>query len=307
MNKIIVFLYLYHLDLWPEFLELLLPIKNKIILNLGMCEDFSCQEIEQSCNYHFEDFNVTYHPNAGVDVLPFLKQLVSCKNNTGLFLKIHSKKSNFFKSLNWRSVLLQSLIGSKINFNSNINQFKNKKLGMLSNKVFSNYKGENANGDKIKELCDYLEMNYQECKNNNFVAGNMFFGRFDLFKKYFNENTIRIIESKLLRETGSVKENSGPTYCHSLERIFGYITQYENYKIGYCYEKTIKILNQKGPKNKLHLIKQYNDQCYLQENVCVYGKIIKETNKNLEIEWHHLKEKTKRKYAKISKNCVVGL
>jgi lipopolysaccharide biosynthesis protein len=307
MNKIPVFLYLYHLDLWPEFLQLLLPIKNKIILNLAMCEDFVCYDVEKSCKYYFENYDITYHPNAGVDVLPFLKQLVKHKNEETAFLKLHSKKSNFFKDLNWRSVLLQSLIGSKKNFNSNINQFKNEKIGVLSNKVFSQYKGENLNGDKINELCNYLGINYQNCKNKKFVAGNMFFGRIDLFKKYFNEKTIKIIEHKLLKERGSIKENNGSTYCHSLERLFGYIAQYENYKIGYCYEKTIKILNSKGPDNKLHLIKQYDNQCYIQENVCVYGRITKNTNKILEIEWRHPAEKIKRKYKKISNNSIVGL
>lgn len=306
MNKIPVFLYLYHLDLWPEFLQLLLPIKNKIILNLAMCEDFVCCDVEKNCKYYFENCDVTYHPNAGVDVLPFLNQLINCKSRSDVFLKLHSKKSNFYKTLNWRSVFLQSLIGSKKIFSSNIRQFNDKKIGIVSNKIFSNYSGENKNGDKIKELCDYLGVDYKKCKNSNFVAGNMFFGRFSLFNKFFQKNSFNFFEKKLNEEKGKITENRGSTYSHSLERLFGYLAKNENYKINYSYEKTLKILNCKAPNNKLHLVKQYNNQCYIQENICVYGKVLNETKTKINIEWHHQKEMVNREYVKISKNCIVG-
>lgn len=306
MDKIPVFLHLYHLDLWQEFYNLLNPIKEKIILNLSLCKENRSKEIENLYLSNFENCNISFHPNAGVDILPFLKEFNNYNYKSDVFLKIHSKKSNFFKNLNWRSVFLQSLIGSKKIFLSNIEQFKNEKIGIVSNKVFSNYSGENNNGEKIKEICDYLNLNYKKCKNSRFVAGSMFFGRYSLFSKYFNDKSISFIEDKLIREKGKVTETKGSTYCHSIERIFGYIAKCENLKINYSYEKTIKILNHKAPENKLHLVKQYNNQCYIQENVCIYGKIIKETKSKIIIEWHHQKQIVCKEYVKISKNSIIG-
>jgi hypothetical protein len=306
MIKIPVFLYLYHLDLWPEFFNLLYPLRNKIILNLALCKDHNTKEVENNCISNFKNCKISFHPNAGVDILPFLHQLIQYKGKADFFLKLHSKKSHFCKKLNWRSVFLQSLIGSKKIFLSNTKQFDKKEIGIVSNKIFSSYSGENNNGDKIKELCDFLEINYNKYKNSKFVAGNMFFGRFSLFNKYFNEKTIDFFENKLMGEKGRVTEYKGSTYSHSLERIFGYLAKKENYKINYCYEQTVKILNSKGPKNKLHLVKQYDNQCYIQENVCVYGRILSETNKKINIEWHHQKEIVKREYLKLSKNCLAG-
>lgn len=306
MFKIPVFLHLYHTDLWEEFFNLLYPLRNLIVLHLALCKEHETKNIETDCFNNFENYKISFHPNAGVDILPFLHQLINCQSNSDIFVKLHSKKSNFFKKLNWRSVFLQSLISSKKIFISNAKQFNNKKIGIVSNKIFSNYSGENNNALKIKELCDYLNINYEQCKNSKFVAGNMFFGRFSLFNKYFNQKTISFFEEKLNKERGRVTEYKGSTYSHSLERLFGYLAKFENYKINFSHEITTKILNNKATNNKLHLVKQYNNQCYIQENVCVYGKIIKETKKTIDIEWHHQKELIRREYIKISKTCIVG-
>jgi lipopolysaccharide biosynthesis protein len=301
-NKVAVCLYLYHTDLWPEFKKLLLPLSKYIKLYIGLSKDNDPIE-------DFDDFDycLSFHENYGADVAPFLHQLQLVSEP--LFIKLHSKKSSWgFKyHINWRDMLLDDLISSKKIFYSNIRSLAiNHNSAVLCNQVFLMDNREFLNSAKIAELCDYLEMDYDKIKNGKFVGGNMFMGKTSVYKKYIIPALTKI-DRLLYNEKGKIQDTIDGTYSHSMERIFGYIINYNNLEFCHPKRKIIKVLNPAAP-NKRHfrLIKMYNNYCYLLEDPNVYGFISDENSETCIITWYHLnnQQNTSAKYKMINKHTI---
>lgn len=290
-KKIPVLLWLYHSDLWLEFLSLLQPINDLIELHIGLCLDN--QNIDNIIKDFYSNFTgqVTLHPNKGVDVLPFLHQMsfLNTENSDDIFLKIHSKKSEIAPSTNWRAILLNSLIGNRENFISNISKFNQSNIGMLcsQNLILSNR--ERANTKKINQLCQIADIEYSSVKSSSFPSGNMFFGRKSLFRRYFNESTIEKFNSLFKTEYGKVEDSKDGTYCHTLERMFGYLVSYNNQKILQCSETNIDIFRHDNPNQIFNIVIMYNGDCYYKNNMYVYGKILSQNKSEIVIAWKHIK------------------
>jgi len=310
-NKVPVLIWLYHIDLWPEILSLLLPIQDLIEVHIGLYKHNSDNFIvEDSVSTIFDDHYITYHENAGGDVLPFLDQLNNLnpsKFTHDVFLKIHTKKSLFAGKINWRIILLHSLMGSRSSFVSNINRLSHHKCGALtcSNLIMNDM--EHTNSDIIKDISEnILSIPYDKVKNKKFCGGNMFFGKISTFQSFFNKDTIELIKPKLEKEKGKISDNKHGTYAHSLERLFGYIVSYNNQKIIPATLKSSKILNPLAKNNKLHIILLYDEiSCYVHEDINVCGKILSSRKDYIEIEWFHLDSPITKKYKYISSNTLV--
>jgi lipopolysaccharide biosynthesis protein len=288
-HKIAVLLWLYHNDLWPEFLNLLRPINDLIDLHIGLCVDHNSDHISQDFYKYFTG-QITLHPNKGVDVLPFLHQMsfLNTENSDDVFLKIHSKKSEVAPGMNWRAILLNSLIGNRDNFIYNIDKFKQSDLGMLcsQNLILSNR--ERANTKKINKLCQMMGIEYVSVKSGSFPSGNMFFGKKSLFRQYFNESTIEQLDNLFKNERGRVVDSKDGTYCHSLERMFGYLISYNNKKILQCYETNIDISGHDNPNQIFNIVIMYNGDCYYRDNMYVYGNILSQDRSEIVISWKHI-------------------
>jgi len=296
-QKIPVLLWLYHNDLWSEFLELLKPIGDLIDLHLGLCLENNIDYIYQDFYSHFTGA-ITLHPNKGVDVLPFLHQMsfLNTENSDDVFLKIHGKKSEIVPGMNWRAILLNSLIGNRENFISNITKFNQPDIGMLSsqNLILSNR--ERANTKKINQLCEIMNIGYSSVKHGSFPSGNMFFGRTSLFRRYFNESTIQKLNDLFKIEYGKVTDSRDGTYCHTLERMFGYLVSYNNQKILQCSEINIDIFGNDRPNQIFNIVIMYNGDCYYRDNMYVYGKILSQDRSEIVIDWKHINSNQIRKY-----------
>jgi lipopolysaccharide biosynthesis protein len=303
MNRVAVLLWLYHKDLWPEFYSLLAPLSNSIHLYLGLehgSDPNSIIGLES-----FDKLTISYHDNYGADVAPFLKQLQTVQEP--LFIKLHSKKSIIGprKQVHWRSVLVNDLIGSQEIFQSNIKKFNDQKIGLLGSKVLWWNKQEHKNSSKIEQLCDILNLPYKDLKGSYFIAGNMFMSRTGLYKSIFSTDCIKIIDSFLQKEIGKVSDLKSGKYAHSLERIFGYILQYKNLDFVGADHKSIMIKNDLADTGFFNLIELYNNQCYLSEDVCIFGKILFVDDRSYLIEWHHLSSISQQKYNIIQKNPII--
>ena len=122
-NRIPVLIWAYHVDLWPEILSLLLPVKDLIDVRVGLYEHNTDNFIVEDSIKIFDKYHISYHPNCGGDVLPFLLQLDSLDfNKSDVFLKIHTKKSLFGRKIEWRKILYYNLIGTRSIFLKNINK-----------------------------------------------------------------------------------------------------------------------------------------------------------------------------------------
>lgn len=285
-NKIAIFLWLYHIDLYKEFINFLLPIKNYIHLYLGLCDNAQNLDVK---NIFIEEFSpnltIEWYDNRGADVLPFLHQLKLAKDKHRYCIKLHSKKSylGYNKHINWLNILLNDLLIPSV-FMNNINRLDKNYHDMIGSKVFLYRNQEHYNNKKIIEICDIINLNYSDIKRKTFVAGNMFVSKcsiFDPLIKHFDP-----LKTKLEQETGHVIDTEEGKYAHSMERILGYIGSLQK-NIGYSFLPTKIILTSKIPNiRKLHMIELCNQECYILENVNIYGKIKENRiNENITINW----------------------
>lgn len=304
MKRIAVLLWLYHKDLWPEFYSLLAPLSDSIHLYLGLehgSDTNSLIGLES-----FDKLTISYHDNYGADLAPFLKQLQTVVEEP-LFIKLHSKKSIIGprKQVHWRSVLVNDLIGSKEIFQSNIEKFNDPKIGLLGSKSLWWNKQEHKNSSKIQKICDILNLPYEDLKDGYFIAGNMFMSRTDVYKSVFSTDRIKIIDSFLQKERGKLSDLKSGKYAHSMERIFGYILKYKNLDFASADHRLIMIKNDLADTGFFNLIKLYNNQCYLAEDICVFGKIISIDNTSYIIEWQHMPVTHRQKYNIIHNNPII--
>lgn len=306
-HKLAISLWLFHTDLWPEFYSLLSLLDNRVKLYIGLPKNLSQENktIFSDLNSLSYEYSVSYHDNYGADLQSFLYHLQLIQEP--VFLKIHTKKSmwgvNFH--VHWRQVLLHSLLGNAEILSNNLINISKQNIGMVCHPSMILSNRETNNASQIILLCELLNLDYLKVKNGEFPAGNMFFGKTELFKKYFAQKKIyKYIIDKLKTETDKVNEKKYGTFCHALERLFGYICSYNEYKIiGTEFNDIIQIYNKKLDKF-FSMIELYNDHCYLLEDLNVYGKIIDKTNKTYTIQWLHKKPPTTQKYNNISSNII---
>lgn len=285
-NKIPVLLWLYNTELYKEFIDLLIPIKQHIHIYLGLCHTTAYQESLSAFRSEFKDQLTTeWYDNAGADVLPFLYQLDSIKNTNYQFIvKIHSKKScwGYKQHVNWRSVLLNDLLCATT-FTCGIRQLLRRSATMLGPKALLYHNNEYTNKEKIKEVCNKLNLQFS-AQQKVFIGGNMFMAKKNIFNIILKHK--EYLYPLLQQEKGKIDDSFQGTYCHSMERIFGYIAQ-QNGGITYPFNSKTIILSPKSKSHRLHLIYLYNNYCYLEENPNIYGYIESASPTATIIKWLH--------------------
>lgn len=299
-NKIAILLWLYHTDLYQELINYLLPLKDFIHLYLGLCNTDQSSDIKDVFDEIFSPhLTVEWYNNSGADILPFLHQLRIAQNHHKYFIKLHSKKSylGYNKQINWLNILLNDLLTPSV-FERNINRLEKNYHDMIGSRVFIYNNQEYYNHEKIIEICNIINLQYSNLKRKTFVAGNIFIAKcsmFDPFIAHFDA-----LKNKLEKETGHVIDTQEGKYSHSMERIFGYVGS-KNKKIGYSFLPTKIILTPKiSHTKKLHMVELKNQECYILENVNIYGKITQNRiNQDITINWLNTEQPechTKYKY-----------
>lgn len=294
--QIAILLYLYHLDLWDEYKNLILKNCDNYTLFLGLCRDNDNQRVINDCKKNFKNCEIQIFENKGVDIGPFLKQLeIVDENKYPFFIKVHGKKSILSNKLylNWRVNLLDSLIGSKFTFNKNLELIKNKNIGCVFNKSYLNKNQSNLTF-KIKEILNILGLEYKKLSGSDYMMGSIYLSKTSLFKKYFTSEFISKIYDKL-ESYGPIPDNG--SYNHAMEIISGYIIKEEKLKIVDGIVKSKIIYNPISSNNKLHLINLYNGEYTIKENIKTRGVL-----KNNKIFW--INADAEQEYKVISKNKI---
>ena len=300
-NKAAVILWLYHTDLADEFVELLKPHKEYIDIFLGLCKDHDNDYAESLFKDAFgKGVNIDHFNNGGTDILPTLNLLEKCTNYS-IFFKLHTKKNYWGnnKQVNWRVLLTNDLI-YRDNFSHCISSLQRKDIGIVGSKSFIMRDNEHTNHQHILKLCSLLDINYEKLRIKSFIGGNVFAAKTQLFRRFLHNNKLKDLLSK---EIGLIKDEHGGTYVHSMERIFGYTVEYNNKNILGVPKPSWIILNPNIKRHRLHLIKLYNNSCYIQENPNVYGDIIHESTNNITISWLNTKSDPQT-YNKSSKYLI---
>lgn len=301
-NKPAVILWLYHTDLSEEFTKVLFAHRDKVKIFLGLCNDHDNSIAETVFRSNFKDLDISYFNNGGTDILPTLKILEKCAENHDIFFKLHSKKNNWGinKQVNWRSLLVNDII-YKDNFNFAVKKLERKDIGLVGSQSFIMRDNEYTNHDKIVELCSLFNIDYLKLRLKSFIGGNVFAAKTKNFMPLLYNDRVKQLLSE---EIGLIKDDDGGTYVHSMERIFGYMTEYHNQTIYGGPSKTQIILNSKLKKHRLHLVKIYNNSCYVQENPNIYGNIIQENDNKIVINWLNIQDYPPQTYKKHPKYLV---
>ena len=305
MNDIIILASLYDLQRLEEIADFL-KLHNTIHINLSINKDnINKPELTSFLN-KFEDriTNISFHANYGVDIAPFLYQVTSIDSDRfPFFIKIHSKQSKWGvrKNLDWGEVLIDSLIGNRTTLWKNYEMIKDDRVGMIAHKFLTLKNRECNNSNKIQELCNIINIDYENVKNGEFAAGSMFISKTKIFQKYFLY-THKEINSLLFTEQGKVEDNIESTYSHSLERIFGYIIKNENLNIIHNVAENIQLYNKQH--RLLHLHITHKDNCYILQDLNVHGKIIERNKDSIYIQWKHVETEPTVKYSFIGRNKI---
>lgn len=303
-----VYLWMYHTDLWAEFFSLLYPIRHDIVLHLGLCAGNSSDNIIQEVESNFLQHKITYHRNAGGDILPFITDFSNNSNKQDLFIKLHTKKSKLLNRIQWREVLLNSLLGpgGKTFYANKEYLSQTHNIGAITHRGLILKNQEGANTNKINELLLYYNISRDKLKHRSFAAGTMFMAKSELYNIFFNQTSLNYLTTKLEQETGQVSDIRTSKYCHSLERIFGYICEYKQQKISWPKYHTIPIINAQSPTHRLHLTITYNNYAYIEENIGVHGQVLHRSEDSFTIEWYHLSKAHIRNYKKIGHSTYIG-
>lgn len=311
-NDVIALIYLYNLGRLKD-LDLLCQQTTNFDINLIIGEhnrhEFKTEINNFYTKYKDRIINLSYHGNYGVDIAPFLQQICSKSTlNYKYFIKLHSKNSKLgkFHQVDWGSFLWDSMIGNNLIFDHNVKILQNINIGALCQPFLIYNNKELNNTSKIKIISQSLGINYDMVANGKFMAGSMFMSKVDIFYNILNNQ--KYIDLLLSNESGKVddRDHINGTYCHAMERIFGYILKHLNLKIhSTSLYPIIKIYNNKHKQLHLHIT--YNNLCYLLEDINICGTLKFRDNTKMMIEWYHMPEPVITTYKFLNKNNIVKI
>lgn len=313
--KTAALIYIYHADIAKEIallfnnlklcnIDIFLAVNNELNIT-DIVNIFDSTKIK----------SIIRVPNMGVDILPFLQQILSLDiKKYPYFLKIHTKKSMWGhkNNVNWRTLLMHSLIGSESIFKRNVDILStNDHIGMIATKGLILRNREFIHAQKIEELCSIFNIDYKKHKNKAFAAGSIFISKSKPFHDCFTTDKVKQIENLILtnNESGSVKDVfvSSGTYCHSLERIFGYLIRQNSMILKGLKLANYRILNKESQKGYFSLVQCYDNTCYLEEDLNCTGKIYSVSSELFIIEWRHLSNHSSffQKYKKLDDKTLI--
>lgn len=307
-NKILLCCYLYNLNRLQQ-IESILVKNKKLDIHLGIGKHNKDDLLLKRFLEKYTDriYKLSYYENYGVDIYPFLNQLLSVDcDKYPYFIKLHSKESSWGskRHVNWGDILIDCLCNS-FSLKHNTNLLSRKHIGVISHPFLTLSYREINNTHKIKHLCNILDIDYSRVQNTKFPAGSMFMSKTKLFQRYFNKHH-KYIQTLLSNETGKVDDRNyqNGTYCHSLERIFGYIATNDKLAIHPSIMKNLSIYNKQYKKLHLHIAE--NNTCYLVEDLNMCGKIIEESENYYNIQWHHFDNKPIVKYNFLTPSIITS-
>lgn len=308
MNEIPILLWLYHNDLAQEFYSIFNKLTN-IQVYLGLCIENDNTDTIKLFSSLPSLRSIDYYQNTGADILPFLYQLqqIDAKKYP-YFIKLHSKKSQWGHNLkcNWRSMLVDSLIGDNHTLKNNIKYIQKNTLGSIGCGSLIYNKNQSVHKEKIREISNLckIDPSYHE----KFIGGNMFIGDTELYQNKILPN-FSYMEKLLSTEVGKVNETVNGTYCHAMERIFGYIGCIKGLQSCPLNTINIKIFDTKLQQSNidiLHLRIMYNNEVYCIENPSIYGRVVLYNNYNLKIEWLQNNQFIMANYTRVDHNTYAN-
>ena len=218
--RIAAIIHCYYPEIFPVLLEYLknLPDNTDCYISTDTENKRSIIQEQIKC-LRLSKTEIRLYPNKGWDIAPFLAGFSDIIPNYDLLCKVHAKAStNQTKALStyWRSMLYESLLGSKTHVQKIINFFNDSpELGMIAPPSIPYcYVDIGMNKTKLKHLLQQLNIQIPSNEAIDFPVGSMFWARNKalqpLLDLHFTFNDFNITDSN---------QRDG-TLAHAIERSF---------------------------------------------------------------------------------------
>ena len=234
MKPFLVHLHLFYKELWPEFKDCILNIKDYphvLFITLVKHDD----ELESDIKNAFPDTRILLVENVGYDIYPFLKVLsLNDLNDYSYVIKLHSKRNVkninpfvWYAGAKWRENLL-SFIKTKSSFRKTLSVLENNPaIGMHGANVCITNRFTDEKRAQRETFSFIEDKGFKKC-NYDFVAGSMFMAR---------ASVLQSLKELNFTADDFVTPDSSHESCqlaHVLERFCGYIVKNQDYKIADC-------------------------------------------------------------------------
>lgn len=218
--KIAAIIHCYYPELFPVLLGYLkhLPKDSHIYISTDT-EDKRIIIQKQIDILSFSKKEIRIFPNKGWDIAPFLVGFNDIIPHYDLICKVHTKASSHMpqeKSLYWRTMLYEALLGSKTHIQKIINNFENSQnLGMIAPPSLPYcYVNIGMNHNLFEYLLHRLNLQIPSNEAIDFPVGSMFWARSKALQPLLNLN----LSFDNFMITNSLQRDG--TLAHAIERIF---------------------------------------------------------------------------------------
>ena len=220
-KKLLVHFHLFYIDQTDFFISKLQNISG-INFDLYVTMISKNSEAAQKILSFKPDAKIIIVPNTGYDVYPFIYVLQNINiDSYDYILKIHTKHN-----IKDRNKILKPLLWSKTNFQKLLNKMiNNKDIGIIGHKVQEIYGGSPEENEVLNPLLEKLKIPAH--KYHHFIPGTMFLIRTNQLKFLLK---IQFREADFKTST-ELKTKDYGTLAHTLERVFGIITEYKGFII----------------------------------------------------------------------------
>lgn len=286
MKKVAIILWLYRTRRWPLIKQLLDPIKDKISLYVGVCNETCTSELYEELENYAKDTDgkITYYNNIGKSSSSFLYEISELDaEKHPLFIKIHSQEQ--ITSIRFKFPVLESLlndlIGNRETFLHNAFLFKsNPECGMIANSFFCRDSNPKFDDYFVKKFFHLIGADYYSLPNSKkqHVNKSIFMSRTDIFQRHIKKDFAESIAEFFTNEQN---EEEIEKMLFSLEVFFGHIVNFQGFKIIPSeLKKEYRI-----SRSEFNLVPLPNNYVYLKENPFISGVIKEQTDKVLTVEW----------------------
>lgn len=235
--KIAFVVHVYYPELWPEIADRLLAMEHPVDLYVTTCAELEAR-VQGAVLTAFPAAKVCVFPNVGMDILPFLS-LVNQLAESGYtaVCKLHTKKGDGVLAAQWRTAMLDTLIGTPKSVQLVAQAFAADSLLQLAGPAEYFQSAQKLMLDNEPAVSDlYVGLRGQSGRVTvpgdwGFFAGTMFWSRPALLKPLAE----MVLNAPLVQFKPEAVKTDGQL-VHAIERVFGLLPALCGGKIGLLHQ-----------------------------------------------------------------------
>ncbi len=220
--RLVVICHMFYIEMMDEFKLYL----SKIPFEYGLCISTDTAEkknelIKSLKDWHTGKLDIRITPNRGRDIAPKLVLFKDIYKDYEYVLHLHSKLSPYGSAfINWRSYLLNTLLGSEEVVNSVFEIFnKNQRIGIIAPQHFEAVRmsiGWGYNFNLARKVARRLKIKLNIRNYLDFPSGSMFWARTSALRP--------VLEAGLtFRDFPFENKQEDGTMAHAIERLYFHI------------------------------------------------------------------------------------